>query len=141
MEKSGSDVAARMAIFLQYLFRRILSIDYQTWDNIIIVSHSLTIKFFMMVFLNRPVKDYDKMKNLGNGEFWIIEKNEKGKYKVKDDIFNEEKETKENRDDLRLNKNFKILESIENIVEDKENFENIENLESLDNIIEDKENE
>ena len=93
-----------------------------------------------MVFLNRPVKDYDKMKNLGNGEFWIIEKNEKGKYKVKDDIFNEEKETKENRDDLRLNKNFKILESIENIVEDKENFENIENLESLDNIIEDKEN-
>ena len=135
--ESGSDVAARMAIFLQYLFRRILSIDYHTWDNIIIVSHCLTIKFFMMVFLNKPVKDYQRMKNLGNAEFWIIEKNEKGKYKVKDDIFNEEKETNKN---IGINKNENILENIENIVEDKENKENVENLESLENIIEDKEN-
>ena len=85
--ESGSDVHARMSIFLQYLFRRILSVDYHTWDNIIIVSHQLTIKYFMMNFLELPVKEYDNMKELDNCEFWIIEKNEFGKYKVKSDIF------------------------------------------------------
>lgn len=90
--ESGSDVSARMSIFLQYLFRRILSIDYHTWDNIVIVSHALTIKYFMMVFLNKPVKEYYNMKQLGNAEFWVIEKNEKGKYKLKDEIFVEKEE-------------------------------------------------
>lgn len=89
--ESGSDVHSRMSIFLQYLFRRILSIDYNKWDNIIIVSHALTIKYFMMNFLNLPVKEFENMKQLGNAEFWVIEKNEKGKYKVKDDIFLEKK--------------------------------------------------
>ena len=85
--ESGADVHSRMSIFLQYLFRRILSIDYQTWDNIIIVSHALTIKVFMMNFLNLPVKEFDNLKQLDNAQYWIIEKNEFGKYKVKDDIF------------------------------------------------------
>ncbi len=85
--ESGSDVHARISIFLQYLFRRILSIDYHAWDNIVIVSHELTIKFFMMNFLNLPVKEYENLKGLKNAEYWVIEKNEFGKYKVKDDIF------------------------------------------------------
>ena len=90
--ESGSDVHARMSIFLQYLFRRILSIDYHAWDNIIIVSHALTIKNFMMNFLNLPVKEYDNIKEPNNCQFWVIEKNKFGKYKVKDDIFFEKKE-------------------------------------------------
>ena len=85
--ESGSDVHARISIFLQYLFRRILAIDYHAWDNIIIVSHELTLKFFMMNFLNLPVKEYENIKGLKNAEFRVIEKNEFGKYKVKDDIF------------------------------------------------------
>ena len=90
--ESGADVHSRMSIFLQYLFRRILSIDYHAYDNIIIVSHCLTIKYFMMNFLNLPVKEYDNLKELDNAQFWIIEKNEFGKYKVKDDIFKQKKE-------------------------------------------------
>ena len=90
--ESGADVHARTSIFLQYLFRRILSIDYHAWDNVIIVSHCLTIKIFMMNFLNLPVKEFDNLKELDNAEFWIIEKNEFGKYKVKSDIFLEKKE-------------------------------------------------
>ena len=50
--ESGADVHARMSIFLQYLFRRILSIDYHSWDNIVIVSHDMTIKYFIMNFMN-----------------------------------------------------------------------------------------
>ena len=85
--ESGADVHARMSLFLQYLFRRILSIDYYKWDNVIIVSHQITIKFFMMNFLNLPVSEFENMKELDNAQFWVIEKNEYGKYKVKDDIF------------------------------------------------------
>ena len=60
--ESGADVHARMSIFLQYLFRRILSIDYHSFDNIVIVSHELTIKFFMMNFMNLPVTELDNIK-------------------------------------------------------------------------------
>ena len=61
--ESGADVHSRISIFLQYLFRRILSIDYHAWHNVIIVSHALTIKVFMMNFLNLSVKEFD---NLGS---------------------------------------------------------------------------
>jgi broad specificity phosphatase PhoE len=91
--ESGPDVHARMNIFLQYLFRRILSIDYQTWDNIIVVSHALTIKFFLMAFLNLPVSDFENIKQLDNAQFLVINKNEFGKYIINDDdIFINKKE-------------------------------------------------
>ena len=85
--ESGADVHARMSIFLQYLFRRILSIDYHSFDNIVIVSHELTIKFFMMNFMNLPVTELDNIKKIDNAQFWTLEKNEFGKYILKDDIF------------------------------------------------------
>ena len=90
--ESGADVHSRISIFLQYLFRRILSIDYHAWHNVIIVSHALTIKVFMMNFLNLSVKEFDNLREPNNCEFWIVEKNEFGKYKVKDNIFKEKKE-------------------------------------------------
>ena len=90
--ESGADVHARMSIFLQYLFRRILSIDYHSFDNIVIVSHELTIKFFMMNFMNLPVTELDNIKKIDNAQFWTLEKNEYGKYILKDDIFINKKE-------------------------------------------------
>ena len=90
--ESGADVHARMSIFLQYLFRRILSIDYHSFDNIVIVSHELTIKFFMMNFMNLPVTELDNIKKIDNAQFWTLEKNEFGKYILKDDIFINKKE-------------------------------------------------
>ena len=85
--ESGADVHARMSIFLQYLFRRILSIDYHSWDNIVIVSHDMTIKYFIMNFMNLPVTEYENMNHLDNADFWTLEKDENGKYHLKDDIF------------------------------------------------------
>lgn len=90
--ESGADVHARMSIFLQYLFRRILSIDYHSFDNIVIVSHELTIKFFMMNFMNLSVTELDNIKRIDNAQFWTLEKNEYGKYILKDDIFINKKE-------------------------------------------------
>ena len=91
--ESGADVHARMNIFLQYLFRRILSIDYFSWDNVVIVSHALTIKFFIMAFLNLPVSEFDNIKELDNAQYLVINKNEFGKYRINDDdIFINKKE-------------------------------------------------
>ena len=91
--ESGADVHARMNIFLQYLFRRILAIDYLSWDNIIIVSHALTIKFFIMAFLNLSVNEFDNIKQLDNAQYLVINKNEFGKYRINnDDIFINKKE-------------------------------------------------
>ncbi len=91
--ESGADVHARMNIFLQYLFRRILAIDYLSWDNIVIVSHALTIKFFIMAFLNLPVNEFDNIKQLDNAQYLVINKNEFGKYRINnDDIFINKKE-------------------------------------------------
>lgn len=91
--ESGADVHARMNIFLQYLFRRILAIDYLSWDNIVIVSHALTIKFFIMAFLNLPVNEFDNIKQLDNAQYLVINKNELGKYRINnDDIFINKKE-------------------------------------------------
>ena len=83
--ENGADVHDRMSIFLQFLFRRILAIDYFKWDNIIIVSHALTIKFFIMAFRNLPVSQFDNIKQLDNGQYLIIEKNSIGNYILNDD--------------------------------------------------------
>jgi broad specificity phosphatase PhoE len=98
--ESGADVHARMSIFLQYLFRRILSIDYHSWDNIVIVSHDMTIKYFIMNFMNLTVTEYENIKQLGNAEFWTLEKDENDKYHLKDDIFiNKPAENKEDKEE------------------------------------------
>ena len=84
--ESGIDVLNRISVFLQYLFRKISSTNYKLFDNIIIVSHELTLKFFILCFLKLPVNDYDNIKGLDNADFWTIEKNENGKYQLKNDI-------------------------------------------------------
>lgn len=85
--ESGMDVLNRITIFLQFLFRKISSINYKLYDNIIIVSHELTIKFFILNFLKLPIDSFENIKGIDHGEYWIIEKNEKGKYQLNDNIF------------------------------------------------------
>ena len=96
--ESGADVHARTSMFLQYLFRRILSIDYHSYDNIIIVSHDLTICYFMMNFLNLPVNQYDNLRHLDNAQYWVIAKNKYGKYRFQDDIFLDDKDEEYQKD-------------------------------------------
>ena len=91
--ESGSDVHARVCIFLQNIIRRLLSNDSKKWDNIIIVSHCLTIKYILMNLLNMPVRDYDNLKDPNNAEFWVFEKNQNGHYDIKSDIFFENKDS------------------------------------------------
>ena len=64
----------------------------------------MTIKYFMMNFLNLPVTEYENMKQLGNAEFWTLEKDENGKYHLLDDIFinkheNKKEDKEEEKDD------------------------------------------
>jgi hypothetical protein len=41
----------------------------------------------MINFFNLPVTEYENMKHLDNADFWTLEKDENGKYHLKDDIF------------------------------------------------------
>ena len=87
--ENGADVFNRACLFTEHLFREIESIEYKRRDNIIIVTHDLFIRLFMLNFLNSDL-DKEKLNSIrhpNNCEFWIIEKNEKGRFKIKSDIF------------------------------------------------------
>lgn len=90
--ENGADVYDRASLFLDSIFREIKDIDYKKVDNIVIVCHGLFMRLFMMNFLKYTIEQFDKLETPHNCEFWIIEKNEKGRYK----LISELKEAKEN---------------------------------------------
>ena len=81
--ENGADVYDRASQFLDKLFRDIKNLDKKRHDNIIIVCHALFMKMFMMNFLEIAVDDFDSIEDPKNCDFWVIEKNAKGKYKLK----------------------------------------------------------
>lgn len=88
--ESGADVYDRSSLFMSSLFREFASPDYHHYDNVIIVTHALTIMFWLMRFLNYSVSDFYKIREPGNCEFVVLEKNAKGRYEIKTDVFTEE---------------------------------------------------
>ena len=88
--ENGADVYDRASLFLDSLFREIKDIDYKKYDNIVIVCHGLFMRLFMMNFLKYTIEQIDVLANPNNCEFWIIEKNERGKYQLISELKNEE---------------------------------------------------
>lgn len=87
--ENGADVFNRACLFTEHLFREIESIEYKKRDNVIIVTHDLFIRLFMLNFLNSDLDVYmlNNIRHPENCEFWIIEKNDKGRFKIKSQIF------------------------------------------------------
>ena len=85
--QSGNDVATETSIFLANLFREYSSFDYEQCDNAILVTHSLTIQFFILNFFKLPIEEYDKFRLPDFGEVFVLEKNERGRYKLLTDIY------------------------------------------------------
>ena len=85
--QSGNDVATETSIFLANLFREYSSFDYEQCDNAILVTHSLTIQFFILNFFKLPIEEYDKFRLPDCGEVFVLEKNENGRYHLLDDIY------------------------------------------------------
>lgn len=88
--ENGADVYDRASLFLDSLFREIKDIDYKKYDNIVIVCHGLFMRLFMMNFLKYTIEQFDSLATPHNCEFWIIEKNERGKYQLISELKNEE---------------------------------------------------
>lgn len=80
-------------MFLEHLFREMTKIDYYSRDNIIIVTHDLFIRLFLLNFLGLDVSLINAIKKPGNCEFILIEKEKDGNYEIKSEIYNKE-ETK-----------------------------------------------
>lgn len=89
--ENGADVFNRAELFLYHLFREINHFEYQKKDNIIIVSHDLFIRVFMLNFLKLDISIGETIRHPRNCEFWVIELQDNGHYKVVSDIFDEEK--------------------------------------------------
>ena len=85
--QSGNDVATETSIFLANLFREYSSFDYEQCDNAILITHSLTIQFFILNFFKLPIEEYDKFRLPDFGEVFVLEKNERGRYKLLTDIY------------------------------------------------------
>uniref|UniRef100_A0A7S4CXU5 Uncharacterized protein n=1 Tax=Eutreptiella gymnastica TaxID=73025 RepID=A0A7S4CXU5_9EUGL len=81
--ESGADVYDRVSSFLQSLFRR-LDGPQTPPQNVLIVSHGLMMRFFLMRYFRWSVETFETVWNPDNCEFWVLEKCEKGIYTLSD---------------------------------------------------------
>jgi len=73
--ESGADVYDRVSIFLESLHRDFEKKDYP--KSIVIVSHGLTSRLFLMRWFHWSVEEYEKLANPKNCEIIKMELNEK----------------------------------------------------------------
>eukprot|EP00455_Lapot_gusevi_P050831 TRINITY_DN7464_c0_g1_i1.p1 TRINITY_DN7464_c0_g1~~TRINITY_DN7464_c0_g1_i1.p1 ORF type:complete len:324 (+),score=63.40 TRINITY_DN7464_c0_g1_i1:58-1029(+) len=72
--ESGADVFDRASDFMASLFRLYEKPSRSPPQNVIIVSHGLFIRFFLMRFYHWTVEQFSQIRNPGNCEFFIMEK-------------------------------------------------------------------
>ena len=92
--ESGADVYDRVSSFLESLFREIDNHDRKNYDNIVLVTHGLFMRLFIMRYFKLTISKFEKMLNPTNCEMWILEKNKDGKYELKTNIREYETEPK-----------------------------------------------
>jgi len=81
--ESGSDVYDRVSLFLNSLFREFdsnNSLKMKKYDNIVIVTHGLFMRLFLMRFFKMSIGEFEKMKNPKNTEIVVLVKDDNGKY-------------------------------------------------------------
>lgn len=80
--ESGSDVYDRVSAFLETLYR-----NFGRADNMIIISHGVTCRMFLMRWYKWPVKLYHRLENLENANAVIMELHSDGKYRIKTPLY------------------------------------------------------
>ncbi len=79
--ESAADVYDRISDFFGTLFR-----DFEKPDapeNIVIVSHGMTIRLFLMRWFHWTVEEFEKVANPENCQILVMEKNQDRKYELK----------------------------------------------------------
>lgn len=78
--ESGADVYDRVSSFIESLYREMDSLQNPNL-NMVIVTHGLFIRLFLMRFYRWPVKKFESMPNFANCEFIVLERtHHKDKY-------------------------------------------------------------
>lgn len=78
--ESCADVFDRVSDFMNTMFR-----DFQKKEfprNVIIVTHGMTMRLFLMRFFHSPVEEFETWGNPNNGEFYHLERRDKEKYEL-----------------------------------------------------------
>ncbi len=87
--ESGSDVYDRMASFCNTLFSD-MDNHYERerkYDNIIVVTHGLTMRLFLMHYLRWTVDEFSLVYNPENCEIWVLELDDRsGTYTLKSEL-------------------------------------------------------
>lgn len=78
--ESGADVYDRVSTFLETLHRDFKKEDFP--QNIIIVTHGMTMRLFLMRWYHWKYEQYESMPNPENCEYYVMKKNRNGKYKI-----------------------------------------------------------
>ena len=78
--ESGADVYDRISTFLETLHRNFDKVDFP--QNVVIFSHGITIRIFLMRFFHWSVEEYENTKNIRNCEIVHMKLNGGGKYKL-----------------------------------------------------------
>lgn len=84
--ESGCDVYVRVASFMESMFRWMDHYHKEKYQNVIIVTHGLTMRYFIMKYLKLSVEQFEKMWNPKNCEFWVLENDGKGNFHMKSEI-------------------------------------------------------
>jgi len=69
--ESGADVYDRMSSFMETMFRDFAKVDYP--ENALLVTHGLTIRLFLMRWFHWSVERFERLRNPGNCEFFVME--------------------------------------------------------------------
>jgi len=85
--ESGADVYDRVSSFLESMYRTMMRIrlPHKQEYSIVIVSHGLTIRLFLMRWFRWTVEDFDKMSNPKNSVPIILERDDEGHYRLHPD--------------------------------------------------------
>ncbi len=78
--ESGANVFDRTSTFFEMVRRDLLESDYP--ENILIVTHGVTLRILLMRILNWSVEEFEDVYNPENCELFILEQNSEGDYKL-----------------------------------------------------------
>jgi broad specificity phosphatase PhoE len=78
--ESGADVYDRVSIFLETLHRDFAKPDFS--ENVLIVTHGMTIRLFLMRWFHWTVEEFEKLKNPANCQVIVMEKGLDNRYSL-----------------------------------------------------------
>ncbi len=78
--ESGADVYDRVSVFFETMYRDFNKESFP--ENVLIVTHGMTLRIFLMRWLHWTVEEYEALDNPGNCQVIVMEQDEQGKYQL-----------------------------------------------------------